>query len=339
MSPMSALDDLKGRFLKFRTNKYAIYVGLALTFVVCALLLIYSSYLLCFGLLLVAVAGYYIPVLFGMKSKKKLAVWGIVLIILLAVPYTLTTINMQKSAESVKIGTADGSMTNGTVTPFYGDASTVHVFSVEVSNDTYTDVRVIVYDVQTSAVDINATMVRSGDGSTLYTYTTSPDQLVNRTTYGYWFAANTADGYKTTSTSNYGPIHADDTALFIHWFPLIIFVLLIEVGVLYFLLLLMGFWMDRTRARQAELRKQQGTKVTLPPAKEGTEEKFICSECGAEVPSSAERCPQCGERFDEAKDEPKKPREKKDEFVCTECGAAVDENAKTCWNCGKEFEN
>lgn len=331
---MSALDDLKSRFLKFRTNRYAIYVGLALTFAVCALLLIYSSYLLCFGLLLVAVAGYYIPVLFGMKSKKKLAVWGLVLILLLAVPYTVVTIDMQKSAESVKIGTTDGSMTNGTVTPFYGNASTVHVFSVEVNNASYTDARVVVFDVQTNMVEVNATMERAGNESTLYTYTTT---LTNQTTYGYYFAANTTDGYKATP-GNYGPIHADNTALFVHWFPMIILVLLIEVGVLYFLLLAMGFWMDRTRAKQAEMQKQRGSNMTLPPSKGGKEEKFICSECGAEVPSSADKCPQCGERFDESKEEPK-PKDKKDEFVCTECGAAVDENAKTCWNCGKEFEN
>ena len=47
--------------------------------------------------------------------------------------------------------------------------------------------------------------------------------------------------------------------------------------------------------------------------------------------------PSARERFDEPKDETKRP--KKDEFVCTECGATVDENALTCWNCGKEFEN
>lgn len=329
---MSALDDLKERFLKFRTNKYAIYVGLVLTFLVCTLLLLYSSYLICFGLLLVAMAGYYIPVLFGMKSKKKLAVWGLVLIVLLAVPYTLVTIDNQKNAETVRIGTADGSMANGTVTPFYGNASTVHVFSVEVTNSSYTDVRVVVYDVQSSSEVINSTMESSQNG-TLYTYTTT---LVNQTSYGYWFAASTPDGYKTTSTSNYGPVHVDDVSLFVYWFPLILLVILIEVGLLYFLLLLMGFWMDRTKAKQAELKKQRPN-VNLPPAKAGVEEKFICSECGAEVPASADRCPQCGERFDEAKDEPKRP--KKDEFVCTECGAAVDEKARTCWNCGKDFEN
>jgi ribosomal protein L40E len=219
------------------------------------------------------------------------------------------------------------------VTPFKGDASTVHVFSVEVTNSSYADVRVVVYDVKTSSEVVNATM-ESAQNGTLYTYTTT---LVNETSYGYWFAATTPDGYKTTSTSNYGPLHVDDTALFIYWFPLILLVLFVEVGVLYFLLLAMSFWMDRTKARQADARKKEMPNVTLPPAKGGKEEKFICSECGAEVPSSADRCPQCGERFDEAKDEPKRP--KKDEFVCTECGAAVDEKALTCWNCGKEFEN
>ncbi|MDW5563412.1 MAG: zinc ribbon domain-containing protein [Methanomassiliicoccus sp.] len=331
---MSTLDDLKDRFLKFRANKYAVYVGLALTFIVCTLLLLYSSYLLCFGILLVAVAGYYIPVLFGLKSRKKLAVWGVVLIVLLAVPYTMFIIAQEKNAENIKLSTANGSMTNGTVTPFYGNDTTVHVFSVEVTNSTYSNVRVVVYDVQTSSVVVNATM--EGNTSTndgLFTYETT---LANKSSYGYWFAADTNDGFKATS-SNYGPLHADDTALFVYWFPLIIFALFIEIGVLYFLLLIMGYWMERTRARAADKQMQQGPSDTLPPAKGGKEEKFVCSECGAEVPSSAQRCPQCGERFDEPKDA--KPKSKKEEFVCTECGAAVDENAKTCWNCGKEFEN
>lgn len=334
MRTMSALDELKDRFLKFRTNKYAIFVGLALTILVCTTLLIYSPYLLCFGLLLVALAGYYIPVLFGMKSKKKLAVWGVVLIVLLALPYTMVTIGNERNAEFVKLGTADGSMTNGTVTPFTGDASTVHVFSVDVSNASYTDVRVVVYDVQKSTVVVNATMSNSS-GSQLYTYSTT---LVNKSSYGYWFAANTTSGYVTTSASNYGPLHVDDTALFVYWFPLILLVLLVQVGVLYYLLLAMGYWVERTRTRQAEAQKRQGPNVTLPPVTGEKEEKFICSECGTEVPASASRCPQCGERFDEDKG-PKTSMEKKNEFVCTECGATVDENAKTCWNCGKEFEN
>jgi len=88
----------------------------------------------------------------------------------------------------------------------------------------------------------------------------------------------------------------------------------------------------------AEVQRQRASGLPAP-GRGGTEEKFICSECGAEVLSSASKCPQCGEKFDESKDEPVTPVKKKDEFVCTECGATVDEKAKTCWNCGKEFED
>ncbi len=326
------MDDLKGRFLKFRSNRYAIYVGLVLTFFVCTLLLLYSSYLICFGLLLVALAGYYIPVLFGMRSRKKLAAWGLILVVLLSVPYTMATIEQQKSAENIRIGTADGSMVNGTVTPFYGNASTVHVFSIEVTNSSYTDVRVLVYDIRTYSMDVNATMEPSQNG-TLFTYST---MLKNQTNYGYRFEANTSEGMKATRTDNFGPMHMNDAEMYGYLFPLILVVVLIEVGVLYFLLLIMGFWMERTKVKVAEAQKQRPN-VTLPPGKGGKEERFVCSECGAEVSDSADRCPQCGERFDEPKDETKRP--KKDEFVCTECGATVDENALTCWNCGKEFEN
>ncbi|KQM12607.1 hypothetical protein AOA80_01445 [Methanomassiliicoccales archaeon RumEn M1] len=75
--------------------------------------------------------------------------------------------------------------------------------------------------------------------------------------------------------------------------------------------------------------QSQGAAVGTPEAVE----KFVCSECGADVPANAKACPQCGESFD---DEPQTSG--KDKFECSECGATVDEGARTCWNCGKEFE-
>ncbi|MBI0583706.1 MAG: zinc ribbon domain-containing protein [Methanomassiliicoccus sp.] len=336
MGSMTALDDLKDRFNKFRTKKYAIFVGLALTFAVCVLLLIYASNLLCFGLLLVALAGYYIPYLFGMRSKKKLAVWGIVLILLLALPYTVSVVEQVKGYDGRTLSTASGSMVNGTVTPFQGDESTVHQFSVLVTDPALSDVRVLVFDGWTSVQEVNASMsASSAPGGTLYTYDTT---LNNRTVYIYGFIAFDGERYTSTSTSNYGPIHVTNGELYTHWLPVLTLYLFIQVGILYFLLLALSFWMERSKARVADARKKQGGNVVLPPAKSGKEEKFICSECGAEVPSSSDRCPQCGERFDD-QEEAKPSPERKDEFVCTECGATVDENAKTCWKCGKEFEN
>lgn len=330
------LDGLRDGFAKIRTMRYAIILGLVLTFVVCTILLLYASYLLCFGILLVALAGYYIPYLFGLRSKKKLAVWGIVLILLLSIPYTINVVNGQNSSEFKTLGTVDGSMVNGTVTPFRGDSSTVHRYSILVTDSSYSEIRVIIYDSWAGHEERNTTMTgTAANGGTLYTYETT---LQNRTEYGYWFLAYDGQKWVSTSASNYGPMHVSDVDLFVHWLPLLVLSLFIQVGLLYFLLLALGYWTDRSKAKIAEARKQKGTSVILPPAASGTEEKFICSECGAEVPGGADKCPQCGERFDEG-EEQNKPSGVKEKVECSDCGAAVDEDALSCWNCGKEFEN
>ncbi len=336
---MSMVDDLKDRFFKFRRHKYAILIGLALTFVICSLLLVYSGYLLCFGLLLVALAGYYIPYFFGMKSKKKLAAWGIILIVLLAVPFSISYIEGQKSLANTTQSTTDGTMVDGKLTPIYGDSSTDYQFSILVKDSNYTQVNVIIADYWTGTTERNETMAFTNvSEGRLFTYDTT---LQNKTEYAYFFTANNGQNWVVTP-GNYGPILVSDGDLYAHWLPTLMLALFIQVGVLYFLLLALSYMSDRSKAKVAQMEKQYGTKGgKLPPAKDGKDEKFVCSECGGEVPSSADKCPQCGEKFDDAgKDEtPKAPEKGKDEFVCTDCGAKVDEDAKKCWNCGKEFEN
>lgn len=342
---MSTLDDLKDRFFKFRRHKYAVLLGLALAFVVCSLLLVFAGYLLCFGLLLVALAGYYIPYFFGLKSKKKLAAWGIILLVLLALPFTAMIIGEQKASENVRLSTSDGAMVDGTVSPYYGDSSTNHTFSVLVKDQNITEVNVVITDVWTSTTVYNRSMTATNttDGR-LFTFYADPQSStgLNNSEYGYWFTANNGQKWIVTSGSNYGPIHVSDTDLYVHWLPTLMLALFIQVGVLYFLLLALSYMSERSKAKVAQMEKQYGAKGgKLPPSKDGKDEKFVCSECGADVPSSADKCPQCGERFDDAgkAEEPKTVDKGKEEFLCTDCGAKVDEKAKMCWNCGKEFEN
>jgi ribosomal protein L40E len=340
---MSTLDDLKSRFFKFRSQKYAIYVGLVLTFLICSLLLIYAACLLCFGVLLVALAGYYIPYFFGMKSKKKLAVWGVVLLLLLSLPYLVVIVGQQKSSESIKLSTEDGSLYDGTVSPFYGNANTNHTFSIMSKSSNYSQVNVIVVDMWSSTTVYNRTMTPTNvSGGQLYTFYADPSKgtgLNNNSEYNYWFVAKTGTGWVATTNSNYGPMHVSDVDIYLHWWPLLLLVLFIEVGVLYFLLLGLSIMTDRSKARMKEMQTRQGG-GNMPPSKGGKDEKFVCSECGADVPATADKCPQCGEKFDEEKSETSPVADKgKDEFFCTDCGAKVDEDAKKCWNCGKEFEN
>ncbi len=336
---MSTLDDLKERFFKFRKHKYAVLLGLALAFVVCSLLLVFAGYLLCFGLLLVALAGYYIPYFFGLKSKKKLAAWGIILIVLLSVPFSISYIESQKSLANTTQSTTDGAMVDGKLTPIYGNSSTDYTFSILVKDVNITQVNIIIADYWTGATDRNVTMTSTdvAEGR-LFTYSTT---LQNNTEYAHFFKADNGQKWVMTS-GNYGPIQVSDSDLYIHWLPTLMLALFIQVGVLYFLLLGLSYMSERSKAKVAEMEKQYGAKGgKLPPSKDGKDEKFVCSECGADVPSSADKCPQCGDKFDDAgkAEEAKTVDKGNDEFVCTDCGAKVDESAKKCWNCGKEFEN
>lgn len=53
------------------------------------------------------------------------------------------------------------------------------------------------------------------------------------------------------------------------------------------------------------------------------EPEIFCPSCGADIPSHAKRCPECGERLDFGSS-------------CHYCGAAVSPNARFCPNCGSK---
>ena len=85
-------------------------------------------------------------------------------------------------------------------------------------------------------------------------------------------------------------------------------------------------------------------------------EYIECSECGAEVPADARRCPKCGASFDEETEEvhvqvteeelktevqARAAAETESEgeyFECSECGAKVPADANKCPKCGAEFD-
>jgi ribosomal protein L40E len=104
-----------------------------------------------------------------------------------------------------------------------------------------------------------------------------------------------------------------------------VYVGILQIGLLFYLLLVLTWWMDRSKAKMAEFdraRKQEkkgddGQKVV---------DKFVCSECGADVPSEANQCPRCGEKFESAV-----------ERECAFCKAKVLDTDVKCWNCGKEL--
>ena len=143
--------------------------------------------------------------------------------------------------------------------------------------------------------------------------------------YQFQYQGLIPSGYVLTDAA-LGPIAMSlDNVLYSYLYYGIVFIGLFQIGLLFYLLLVLTWWMDRSKAKAAEFdkaRKQEkkgddGQKVV---------DKFICSECGSDVPIDAKECPRCGEKFEEAV-----------ERECPYCKAKVLESDVKCWNCGKEL--
>jgi ribosomal protein L40E len=79
--------------------------------------------------------------------------------------------------------------------------------------------------------------------------------------------------------------------------------------------------MDRSKNKIFEMeQKRAQTKERMV-----RDEKFVCSECGAEVPADADKCPGCGEKFDD------------EDLKCPQCSAKLLKTDTKCWNCGRKL--
>lgn len=332
---MSSTDELKARFLEFRKKRYALPLGLVLALAVGSVLTYFLG-AVCFGALLIAIVGYYVPSYFGLKSKSKMAVWGLVFILVLSIPFTwASAVGSVNSFDGYPLESANGVLVGGHVDPFRGEAGTSHTFNVTLTNATSAghEVRVILTDQSTFEQLGNYSLAPAGAavGGTNYVLTTD---AAGSSLYSYRFVTN-ATGPWISTVEGYGPVHWSDLDIFLYYLPYMALALLLQVGMLFYLLLLFSWFTDRSKARMGEVKRQR-EQVQRPAPADTKVEKFVCSECGADVPMDAGRCPQCGESFDEeggAKDT------KKAQFECSECGANVDAGARSCWNCGKEFED
>ena len=316
--------------------------------VLCTVLVVYTYYI-CFGYLIVALVGYYFPYFFGLKSKKKLAIWGIVLMLVIAVPFGMSIALEQKGALNTPVSSSDGTIMNGTVTPTIGAAGNSYNYTVVISGSAkYVN---LLYTDSWSGGSTNITMHNGGaaSGGTGTLYWADVNNIGNASEYAYMFAYLSTDGsYITTSNYNYGPITASDASFYGHWIEEAMISTFLMVGALFYLLLLLNWVTDKTKKKAETMQKgledknKTAQNETAQAAKKTDKgDKLVCSECGADVPADAKVCPQCGERFDEEEDKTEqaaKKTDKGDKLVCSECGADVPADAKVCPQCGERFD-
>ncbi len=331
-------EDLKKRFDEFRKKKYAIWIGLALTTVICIVLLTTLLAYFCFMALAVALLAYGIPYYFGLKSKKKLAIFGLVLFLILGVALGTSSYLRWDGYQGNMVSSEDNVLVNGTVTPYRGTSLTTYQFSVTVVGGTNSSqVRVNISDLMSTLPSQNLSMTPQSPVSGGYRFVANT--TVWEGFFAYRFLMN--NGTWTATSYEYGPLSMETGRFFTQLLSSGIMGVFLNIAILFFLFLVLSWWMEAFRARKDRVQKEAAGKkakkgeaaeqVKGGPAKPGkgkTVEKLVCSECGAEVPTDAKKCPQCGEPFEE----------EGGESICTECGAKVKETDAKCWNCGKEFK-
>lgn len=324
------------------SKKWGPILGIILAFVIAYLMLVYVSPYLCFGILLVAVIIFFIPYYFGLKNFKWLAVWGIVFVLLMPIPYAATQVNTayEYDDRGLTASSTDKTLVNGVVSPFTDSENGVYVYTVE-ADPKYGEVALLLlnrYD-ETSytAYPMKNTGEVTEDGKEIWTL--SMDNLETGY-YQYAFEGlykNDEGGAVKVQTGGLiGPINDTKDGLYLQMVKSSLISMALYVGLLYFLLMFMMY----TNRKNREMFEQQRAKQSRP--QEGPDGTFHCPKCNSEVIKGQKFCPQCGESFAVDPREVQMPsapfKGADDDFFCTECGTKVDENATVCPGCGKKFE-
>jgi len=320
---------------RFKETKWAIPIVLILTAVVTCVILL-TTYYMCFSYAIVAVLAFGIPYYFGFKDMKKLAIFGLVLFIFLGLAFGVYSYYEWKGFEGESVESGDGLLVNGTMTAL-GDNNFQYIVYLTGGNGTEL-VSVSLMNQWGTVEGFNLTMEPWGSP------TSEGQRFVRNTTlekdlYFYFFATNKNGEWEHTY-AGLGPINISDEDFLVNIVFSRLILVLLNIALLYFILLGLVWWTQSSRKKYERMQQERGKlgppepeeveKVEKIGERARVEEKFVCSECGAEVPASAGECPQCGESFEEDKEE--------EMMLCSECGAEVPANARKCPKCGGSFE-
>ena len=310
-------------FNKFKKQKYAVPIGLTLTVLLTLALTLYAISL-CFIPMLIALVAYGIPFYFGLKNRKKLAVFGTLLILLLGVVFGLNIFYYIQGFNGQVLHSENNDLIAGQVAPVKGLPGDTYNFTVEVVNGSNSSVVYLLAINGASTETLNYSMAYAGMDGTNAIFSRSVNNLTEGI-YQFQFQGLIPSGYVLTD-SGLGPVAMSmDAVLQSYLYYGIVFIGLFQIGLLFYLLLVLTWWMDRSKSKMAEFDKARKTEKKGDDGQKVVD-KFICSECGADVPLDAKECPRCGEKFEESV-----------ERECRFCKAKVLESDVKCWNCGKEL--
>lgn len=263
---------------------------------------------------------------FNIKDIKRMFIAGAVACLLFSGItlwyYTDAYQHLQDEAASSESGV----LSDGRVTPLYGDDEVVYNYTLTINlrNSSFTveEVSTVIFDVGYPAGETkNYTMTlanRSDDNLTLgYYYATSLSHPVN----AFMFWAKINGSWEVAWNYNnevplVGPVFKDTWAVAGALATVAVMQSYLGFLPIYGLFILMIWWTRRARRMRekalekweteraketAEAPKDKGARAVPSLSKAmgmSSDDSFVCSECGADVPADATVCPKCGEKFE-----------------------------------------
>ncbi len=270
------------------------------------------------------------------KVLRLLEIGAIACAVFSGVWILVFTDSYQHITPGVAVSEDGTTLTEGMLTPLYGDTQTTfhYTLTVRLNNTTVPvrDINVMIGSVGFPAsTTINYTMteifreVNKSVGTKTYTFVhydfnTTLSTPINQ--YVFW--ANVDNGWFVAADYSQpqaqwllGPVSKDTAAVAGAFTPIGFFQIFTQNFPVYALILLMIWWTRRARRMREEQYKKWEEERSKEEAKVPTEKGkveskvnlreamgmetgggFVCSECGADVPADATVCPKCGEKFE-----------------------------------------
>lgn len=286
-----------------------------------------SSVLFCLGVLLMPLLVFVVPYWLGERKARRLGVNALpVFLIAILIVGAISTQSLLSLDRATPIQSFPDfqsnptmALSNGTVTPYRADPSTTFTFRVKLTTTANaTPAAYAVYVNLTVVSGLSATNLPAqpmayspGAGSANNTkngtwYETRMN--VGDAIYGYGFSVWNRRGNWTLAGPDFGPLTASTATYYGFWVFVTAFQMILPFT-FYYLILFM--WWYTVRAREMRTRMLPGEleipKEKKPPSKPEPEsgEKaakaaaFTCTNCGADVDETAEKCPKCGAVFED----------------------------------------
>lgn len=325
------MQELLNGFRKFRKTVWFRALYLVVLGVIVAELFpfIYSNQAAaCLGLLLMPATVFVVPYYFGERSVKHFALNGIpvLVIAILLVSAFQTQATTSPAAFDLTSGFPPDatslptlSLWNGTVTPVKATPPADFTFTVRLKTTSANLTNVTVY--------LNLTALEGLAGSPRnYTMPRDPAR-VNDTSNGTWFSlrkhldpgiyefsfwANDTRGNFTFTFGVLGPITAGFFDYYALWGQFFALNMIIPFSFYYVIVFM--FWytarMRRTRSRMIDVdaktkagkgkeEEEKSKPKSAPGGKAAKVTAFTCTNCGADVDETDDKCPKCGAVFED----------------------------------------